>query len=441
MGVDSNLECHVDELNEVGTYFKSMEFNGCTEPIPFGVFEKLGWDRDTYITYLNQVDNVRSVFVLSRTSYLKSLSRNDQSDIFLSACKSFADFLKEHTGINLDHELLVRMFQLIDVSYYRDIYRRFPMYDLDEIEDEIANNPQVFLHMSLNEFRRLLETFIGRAANQKQQVTIISSDAEKEKFKLQHSSRISIKEALEKKHHELWEIERHPFKDTVDFNSITSLWDSAKKIGDRAFRAEELLDSIGVLEELLTEWDEEPWFSSKTGILYVHRGMIKCLRDKHTVTSVTAVIPGRSGLPVELNVNYCVDCDKFFIDEKEFEHYRKKYGLLVAHFVFETDDGSCSPYRELAEQSLLKLCGYSVSASDGFSAEERTGLLAAIIDNGVMSKSDVLNYLHWFVQYNGNKPGNEIAVEKWKSDISFVRDYHIGDQAHCYISDIKQWGK
>ena len=56
-----------------------------------------------------------------------------------------------------------------------------------------------------------------------------------------------------------------------------------------------------------------------------------------------------------------------------------------------------------------------------------------------MSKNDVIRYLSYFIRMNGAKDGNELAVKKWKDDLSFVQEYNIKTQPQTIISSIKKY--
>ena len=93
----------------------------------------------------------------------------------------------------------------------------------------------------------------------------------------------------------------------------------------------------------------------------------------------------------------------------------------------------------MATESPLKLCGYNVSQSEGLSAETRQFLLAKIIHDGIMSKLDVIHYLEHFINMNGAKKENALALEKWCSDLDFVHKYNITTQPSIYIQRIQKY--
>ena len=93
----------------------------------------------------------------------------------------------------------------------------------------------------------------------------------------------------------------------------------------------------------------------------------------------------------------------------------------------------------LSEASPLKLCGYSVNQQDGYSRETRQYIITKIISLGIMTKSDVVRYLEYFISMNGKRKGNEIAVMKWKDDLSFTLNFNFENQSKYFITDIKRY--
>lgn len=136
-----------------------------------------------------------------------------------------------------------------------------------------------------------------------------------------------------------------------------------------------------------------------------------------------------------MNINICHHCNRFFINYGEYEHYRDEYGI-IGNLKMVLGNGSPGSI-PLADQSTLKLCGYTVNQIDNLSSEQRQRILAQIIDGNIMSKAEIIDYLHMFIRYNGVRYHMNYAVEKWKEDLKFVRDYRINEQENYSISRIK----
>ena len=74
----------------------------------------------------------------------------------------------------------------------------------------------------------------------------------------------------------------------------------------------------------------------------------------------------------------------------------------------------------MAQESILKQCGYTVAADSWMTEEMRRAILEAIIDDGVCSVGVVLNYLQTFVNLKYGQSQYDDAVQKWESDIAYI---------------------
>lgn len=173
-------------------------------------------------------------------------------------------------------------------------------------------------------------------------------------------------------------------------------------------------------------------------VLYIYKGNIRCHRYGHHIIQATAVLHNKTDNEIELNVEYCTDCRKFFLDYTVFEQYRNRYGVLVGNFRMVVNGEFDGEY-DLAEESPLMLSGYNVSQRDGYTYQERHYILARIIHDGIMDKGDVIRYLSYFIRKNGAKRGNELALSKWEEDLAFVQEYDKSTQPRVIISDIKKY--
>lgn len=171
--------------------------------------------------------------------------------------------------------------------------------------------------------------------------------------------------------------------------------------------------------------------------LYICKGLISCKRNGHSVESATGILLGRNGKTVQLNVNYCCQCQKYFISYAEYLHYRKLYGTLLGNLKMEKALTSQNDF-DLAEESILHLCGYSVSQAANLTAHARREILQYLIDSKVSSKAEIINYLNNFIGINGKKQNMGEAVRHWSEDLSWVRDYKINSQHQFQIQNIRK---
>ncbi len=172
--------------------------------------------------------------------------------------------------------------------------------------------------------------------------------------------------------------------------------------------------------------------------LYIYKGNILCHKYKHKIIQATAILHNQSDNEIKLNVEYCTECKKYFLDYTIFEHYRDKYGALIGNLRL-VKNGEFTGSYELAQESPLHIIGYNVGQKDGFTEIERHYILAKVLYGRIMTKGEVIKYLSFFIRRNGAKNGNELAVSKWKSDLLFVQEYDIDMQPKAIITDIKKY--
>lgn len=179
------------------------------------------------------------------------------------------------------------------------------------------------------------------------------------------------------------------------------------------------------------EWDEN-------NTLYIYKGHPKCAENGHNVIQVTATMIGFDNREIKINVSYCRDCDRFFISYTTYELYRNRYGIMLGNLVLEGGkyQGEFNDV-VLAEASPLKLCGYTVNQSDAYTAEQRRYIISTIISRGIMSKGEVIRYLEYFININGRRTGNELALSKWKDDLAFTLQYDSKNQSEVHIDRVR----
>ena len=118
-------------------------------------------------------------------------------------------------------------------------------------------------------------------------------------------------------------------------------------------------------------------------------------------------------------------------------HYKSIYGVLMGN-VKVTNGSFVSFSGDLAQESILHLCGYSVNQTDNLSASARQQILQYLIDSKNMSKPEIISYLNGFIRRNGKKANMEEAVRRWEADIKWVRNYQLNRQRYFEIANIQK---
>ena len=90
----------------------------------------------------------------------------------------------------------------------------------------------------------------------------------------------------------------------------------------------------------------------------------------------------------------------------------------------------------LAQESILMQFGYTVSQEESLSASRRQKILAVMIDNKVLSKSEIISYLDFFINQRQYQSKFELAVSKWEMDRDFVQEYRTGEYTQFGVNAI-----
>ena len=165
----------------------------------------------------------------------------------------------------------------------------------------------------------------------------------------------------------------------------------------------------------------------------VRRSTFKCKYQNHTLQNINAQISiiNKSGDIVQTTIpaGYCSNCKMFFILQSTYENLKKK-GTLICRLSDDKSYLSSGQYvnsMSLAHESLLMQYGYNVSQTTGLTSKERQKILALLIDNHIMSKTEIISYLDFFISQRKNQKCYMNAIEKWENDRHFVTNYNASN--------------
>ena len=381
------------------------------DAISFRELTDFGWTSEQYFNYCGYCAWIRAILIED------SLGHKKQDSEIQECVDRLFRWLESSTGVwfQIDYDMVYSL--RTQIRYFS--------------EEEMKHHGLPNLFRSEEDFRCVLEEHITLALSNTEPATIEIGPI------------CETKEKAERLYAELQEeVER--ILDSLeigklDFGNQEELYSWARNAEKKLEIVRDLEERMLSLDSRLEELENGAEFDPKVNTLYVCKGTIRCERLSHHIISVTAAIPDINGKIRKINVNYCLDCKLFFISYSEYLHYIEKYGALIAKFVLVESWESGDFTSSLAQESPLKLCGYSASQEVGYSQEQREYLLSKLMDNGVISKPDIIRYLSWFIRVNGERFGNEIAREKWKSDLNFTRNYEIQRQDEHPIHDIRRY--
>lgn len=151
-------------------------------------------------------------------------------------------------------------------------------------------------------------------------------------------------------------------------------------------------------------------------------------RDSDEYEMVTALVYCANRVePVYIDVYYSKRQNKYFINEESYRQYRMRYGLPYVHLVADEYDGDMD-YGNLRKNSELNLYGYTVAKAAEMTTGERQRLLQQLMDNGLMSKHQIVNHLEWLIHSQSGRIRMEDACDCWREDLRFVNNYRLNAQ-------------
>lgn len=161
----------------------------------------------------------------------------------------------------------------------------------------------------------------------------------------------------------------------------------------------------------------------------VRRSVFQCKKSGHNLRNITGIVKimNKAGGTEEVSVpaGHCPMCNRYFIMEDTYQSLKFKGTILCRVSDERTYLSSSSDEFDtsgMAQRSVLKQCGYSVSENSYLTSDGRKKLLCMIIDNGILDNTTVISYLRWFIRTREGQAGLQNAVEKWRSDLNFIRE-------------------
>ena len=175
---------------------------------------------------------------------------------------------------------------------------------------------------------------------------------------------------------------------------------------------------------------------------FIIRGNVfRCMHKLHQIQNVDAEVKvslnnGEDKL-FQISAGYCQQCNVYFIMESTYQELKRK-GIILCRV---TDSktyakGGFMNGSKLAQESILMQYGYNVSQTVGLSARQRQKILAVMIDNKVLSKSEIISYLDFFIRQHGSRNNMGVAISKWEDDREFVEHYRSGEYTKFGVNAI-----
>lgn len=164
------------------------------------------------------------------------------------------------------------------------------------------------------------------------------------------------------------------------------------------------------------------------------------MHNNHKIENIDAIVAvtNEDGKQQECRISagYCPRCKVYFMMESTYQNLKRK-GIITCRITDEkTYMRACMNGVKLAQESILMQYGYNVSQTKGLSFVKRQKILAVIIDNKVLSKSEIISYLDFFIRQRSGMSNMELAISKWEADREFVENYKIGHYTQFGVNAI-----
>lgn len=87
-------------------------------------------------------------------------------------------------------------------------------------------------------------------------------------------------------------------------------------------------------------------------------------------------------------------------------------------------------------ESILHVLGYNVRANNNLTQEQRQQILLNAIEQNLLQAHEILDFLNWLVKLNTSKRGYSSAIDKWKTDIEYIKNTALKNADSTTISAI-----
>lgn len=178
----------------------------------------------------------------------------------------------------------------------------------------------------------------------------------------------------------------------------------------------------------------------------IRRNVFKCKKSGHNLRNITGIVKIMTKFgsvkDVSVPAGHCPTCDRYFLMESTYQML-KEQGIILCRVSDEKSylnsyDDQFFNSEGMAQSSILKQCGYSVSQNSYLTSDARKKLLCMIIDNGILTSSDVLSYLDWFIRMREGQYSMRNAIEKWQSDLDYIRRRYSRSWDQYRVSGIRR---
>lgn len=174
----------------------------------------------------------------------------------------------------------------------------------------------------------------------------------------------------------------------------------------------------------------------------IKRNSFRCVHSEHALKDISAsitIINQKGNFEtMKVPAGYCKDCNVYLIFDDVYKRILSRGTPICRMYDWKAiESGSTAGNMMLAQESLLRQYGYNVNANEGLSFDRRKRILQILVDNHIMTKSEIVSYLKFFSSQRKNNSSMKMAVEKWNSDKAFIENYKISSLQNYYVGSLK----
>lgn len=177
--------------------------------------------------------------------------------------------------------------------------------------------------------------------------------------------------------------------------------------------------------------------------------LCRCLSPYHELLAIRAQLEvtdcffDENSRIIEIPAMYCSTCNKYYIFASTYIEMEKSYNfinctIIVDKLFYPNTDIFEGGFDELNEQSILRKCGYTVSHNDLLTESKRRSILASMIYNKICSAGKIISHLEWLITMHHEQENWAVAVSKWESDVSFIRELFSDETSSVRVRSIKR---
>lgn len=156
-----------------------------------------------------------------------------------------------------------------------------------------------------------------------------------------------------------------------------------------------------------------------------------CTSANHHLKDVTACIPilDPDGDIIYRNctIAYCQECDKYIMLKADFCKINT-LGVIACKIIDQTTIAPMGRQADIdieikQRESVLYQYGYNVKASAKLSVKQRHYILALVVENEILTRSQIASHLSTLIERGGKIPSWKDATAKWKQDRAYILNY------------------